>query len=155
MKEGDYSSREPKIIFLRSIDLLKIADAEDFANKQSQKFSVTFTNETADTRLRSSLPSTKKNVSFNDSQNYTLNVSAGTLDDNNESSLSSRPILKSSTTVTAAPSRNDSISGRTTIGYGSGTANESEGSNVLITANSNGKKTNGRCDGYEILVWLS
>jgi hypothetical protein len=73
-----------------------------------------------------------------------------------------KPILKNAYGQQQVPSRLDSISGRTTIGFASSKDDSVkyqpsiENSNVIITANSNanstGSKKPGKVDGYEILV---
>ena len=170
-------------------------DAEEFATKQMHKFMVTFSNSNEDSndpnRSRSAAGSNiKKNVSFNDRNNYTLNVSAGTIDDSTSfnnygsddtnrfssastMSASTRPILKSSALgdssastsninrLTSTPRAIDSYTGRSSIGYGSGSSSYNEQSsqqdnnNLLITANSNNNAKKAKADGYEILVFQS
>lgn len=146
--------------------------------RHTNKFRVTFNGEgieskattssrTSGTLGISSAQQPKKNVSFNDS--YTLNVSAGTVDDSSSTygdndyqrqaatRNGGKPILKSSSPQNRVAV--DSITGRTIIGFDNANslASDQTNSNVLITSNSNPTattvtKSGERCDGYEILV---
>jgi hypothetical protein len=151
-----YLEKKTNLFYFSKKNYNKI-DAESFANRHSDKFTVVFTNDIEKMKLPSS-PTTKKNVSFintNESNNDNNN-------NNNNNNNNSKSILKSNSNQLSQSKSSDSISSKATIGLGNhlrnGNSNENlnganieDASNLLVSANSSKKS---KTEGYEILVCI-
>jgi hypothetical protein len=132
-----------------------IQDAEAFAQKHTAKFSVSYTNkQTPNSPDDSKQKAQKKNVSFIENPNYSVNIaSSNDEDDFNQH----KSILKSARAASQSPTRSskpsDPITSRSTIGFNfNESSNQDVANDLLVTANASKKS---KLEGYEILVSLS
>ena len=128
-----------------------IQDAEAFAQKHTAKFSVSYANKQTDD---SKQKAQKKNVSFIENPNYSVNIaSSNDEDDFNQH----KSILKSARAASQSPTRSskpsDPITSRSTIGFNfNESSNQDVANDLLVTANASKKS---KLEGYEILVSLT